>query len=91
MKISQEKQVELGVEAHKASSAGSITGYSEGSSPYVSPRQLSERWHCSRSTVDRVAEREGFTKLCLGSGKNGIVRYLREEVDAYEASRMIRV
>ena len=55
--------------------------------PYLSPRELAERWKCARSTVDRIVSRAGLTKLFLGDGKNGIVRYLREEVDAYEKSR----
>jgi hypothetical protein len=37
----------------------------------------------------RIARRAGLTRLCLGEGKNGIVRYIREEVAAYEASRRI--
>ena len=56
-------------------------------SPYIAPRELVERWQCSRSSVDRIARRAGLTRLCLGHGRNGIVRYLREEVEAYEASR----
>lgn len=28
-------------------------------------------------------------RLYLGEGKNGIVRFLRKEVEAYEKSRMI--
>jgi hypothetical protein len=33
--------------------------------------------------------REGFHRLLLGTGKNGTVRYLRKEVEAYEAARII--
>lgn len=58
-------------------------------SPYMSPKELAERWQCARSSVDRVARRAGFRRVCLGEGKNGMVRYLREEVEAYEQSRMI--
>jgi hypothetical protein len=56
-------------------------------SPYVSPKELQERWRCSRSSVDRIARRAGLTRLCLGEGRNGIVRYSREEVEAFEAKR----
>lgn len=56
-------------------------------SPYLSPRQLAERWQCARSTVDRVATRHGLTRLCLGTGRRGMVRYLREEVEALERQR----
>jgi predicted DNA-binding transcriptional regulator AlpA len=58
-------------------------------SPYTTPSELAERWRCSRSTIDRVARRAGFTRIYLGEGRNGIVRYLREEIDAYEASRTV--
>jgi len=56
---------------------------------YLSPAELSLRWKCSRSSVDRIARRAGFTRLCLGVGRNGMVRYLREEVEAYEGLRSV--
>src|SRR5262245_16736495 len=59
------------------------------SSPYVSPRELASRWQCSRSSVDRIAERAGLSRLCLGEGRNGMVRYVREEVERYEESRRL--
>ena len=59
--------------------------------PYVSPKELAVRWCCSRSSVDRIARRAGLTRLCLGEGKNGIVRYVREEVEAYEANRRVKL
>ena len=55
--------------------------------PFLSPKELAERWRCSRSSVDRIARRAGLSRVCLGEGRNGIVRYLREEVHAYEQSR----
>ena len=55
---------------------------------YVSPKELSHRWQCSRSSVDRIARRHGMVRLCLGHGRNGIVRYLRAEVEAVEAKRL---
>lgn len=57
---------------------------------YLSPRDLATRWRCSRSTVDRIAAREGLTRLCLGEGQNGIVRYLLEEVEHLEESRFLK-
>jgi hypothetical protein len=57
---------------------------------YVAPTELTERWRCGRSTVDRIAERERFTKLYLGCGKNGIVRFLWREVVTYEQSRLVK-
>ncbi len=50
--------------------------------PYISPKELAERWQCSRSSVDRIAHRACLTRLCLGKGKNGTVRNHREEVTA---------
>ncbi|MCP4594255.1 MAG: hypothetical protein GY842_26290 [bacterium] len=32
---------------------------------------------------------DGLKRLCLGEGRNGIVRFLRKEVEAYEASRQV--
>ncbi len=58
-------------------------------SPYVSPKELAARWRCSRSTVDRIARRESFTRVCLSSGNNGIVRYILKEVVAYEETRRV--
>lgn len=61
-------------------------------SPYISPNELAVRWQCSRSSVDRIARREGLKCLYLGEdGKNGTVRYLREEVTAYEQNRLIKL
>ena len=56
-------------------------------SPFWSPKELAKRWRCARSSVDRIARRAGLTRLCLGVGRNGTVRYIREEVIAYELSR----
>ena len=61
----------------------------KGESPYLSPRELAERWRCSRSSVDRIARRAGLKRLCLGEGRNGIVRFLRKEVEAFEESRSV--
>jgi hypothetical protein len=56
---------------------------------YVAPKELARRWQCARSSVDRIARRNHFTRLCLGDGENGMVRYLRKEVEAYETSRRV--
>ena len=58
-------------------------------SPFMSPNELADRWRCSRSSVDRIAKRAELTRLCIGEGKNGSVRYKREEVMAYELNRQI--
>jgi hypothetical protein len=57
---------------------------------YVSPRELAARWRCSRSSVDRIARRAEISRVYLGEGKNGIVRYVRKEVEAYEESRRVK-
>jgi hypothetical protein len=56
---------------------------------YVSPKELSARWRCSRSQVDRIARREGFARFCFGDGRNSMVRFLRKEVEAYEQTRRV--
>lgn len=56
--------------------------------PYISPKELAERWQCSRSSVDRIARRAKMKRLCIGTGKNGSVRYFRKEVLAYEEKRI---
>ena len=58
---------------------------------YISPRELAERWRCGRSSVDRIARRAGLTRVCLGVGRNGMVRYVRKEVVAYEESRQVKL
>lgn len=55
----------------------------------MTPKEVAERWQCSRSSVDRIARRNGFTRLYLGDGRNGMVRYVRKEVEAYEESRRV--
>jgi hypothetical protein len=61
----------------------------QGEVPYIAPAELAERWRCARSSVDRIARRAGLTRFCPGEGKNGMVRYIRKEVEAYEASRRV--
>ncbi len=56
--------------------------------PYLSPKELAERWRCARSSVDRIAQRAGLRRVCLGGGKRGMVRYLREEVESFEKTRL---
>lgn len=56
----------------------------------ISSRVLAARWSCSRSTVDRIARRARFGRVLLGSGKNGLVRYRLNEVEAYEQERTIQ-
>ena len=55
---------------------------------YIAPKELMLRWCCSRSQVDRIARREGLTRLLLGTGRNGMVRYVRSEVAALESRSM---
>ena len=57
----------------------------------IAPKELAQRWRCGRSSVDRIARRNGFARVCLGEGKNGMVRYLRKEVEAYEQKQQVRM
>lgn len=58
---------------------------------FISPKELAQRWRCGRSSVDRIARRAGFARVCLGEGRNGMVRYLRKEVEAYEEKQQVRM
>lgn len=58
-------------------------------SPYFSPKELAARWRCARSSVDRIARRAGLSRVCLGTGRHGLVRFIRKEVEAYEDSRRV--
>jgi hypothetical protein len=40
-------------------------------SPFMSPKELAQRWRCVRSSVDRIARRAGLTRTCPGEGRNG--------------------
>ena len=60
-------------------------------SKYISPNELAHHWQCSRSSVNRIARRAKLTQLCLGEGKNGTIRYMRKEVEAYEKTRQTRL
>jgi len=60
------------------------------SRPFVSPRELAQRWACSRSSADRIAQRAGLLRFYLGEGRNGLVRYRLDEVIDYEQRRCIR-
>ena len=61
----------------------------EGDKRFLSPRQMAERWDCSATTAQRIAMNAGMAKYCLGEGKNGMVRYLLSEVEAYEQERRV--
>ena len=56
---------------------------------FLSPRELAERWGCSATTAQRTAKRAGIGRYYLGEGRNGMVRYLLSEVEAYEAARRV--
>lgn len=56
---------------------------------FITPGELARRWCCARSTVDRIARRAGFKRFCPGHGARGMVRYLREEVERYEQTRLV--
>ena len=59
----------------------------EAPSEFFSPKELASRWRCSRSSVDRVATRANLTRVFLGEGRNGMVRFVRKEVETFENSR----
>ena len=55
--------------------------------PPRSKTRLGERAGLKLGTA--VARLAGLAQVCLGDAKNGMVRYIREEVVAYEASRRV--
>ena len=57
---------------------------------FITPNDLASRWCCARTSVDRITGRAGMSRLYLGMGKNGMVRYLLAEVEAYEARRLVK-
>lgn len=56
----------------------------------ISPKELADRWRVSRSSVDRIARRAGLTRVCLGEGRNGVIRYYFKEVIQFESKCSIR-
>jgi hypothetical protein len=58
-------------------------------SAYLSPKELAQRWRCSRSSVDRIARRHQLRRILLGEGRNGMVRYALEDVERLEGSRTV--
>ena len=59
-------------------------------SPYIAPKELAVRWSVQRSTVDRIVRSAGLSRLCLGDGANGTVRYVRDEIMKLERERLTR-
>jgi hypothetical protein len=53
----------------------------------ISPQSVSKLLDCSRSSVDRIARREGWERVLIGEGRNGLVRYRLVEVLRYIDSR----
>lgn len=53
----------------------------------VSTNQLAQRWQCSATTVRRLTRHARMTRVLLGEGANGTVRYILSEVEAYEDAR----
>jgi hypothetical protein len=58
--------------------------YPDGSSPWLSARELMQRWKCSRSSVARIAERHGIRRLVFGEDENCMVRYCWADVVRFE-------
>lgn len=56
-------------------------------SEYMTAKEIAERWHCARSSVDRALQRAGLRRFYFGTGRNGMVRYLRREVMDFELKR----
>jgi len=57
---------------------------------YISARTWAARWDCSPSTVRRAAERFGVSRVYVGEGANGLVRYALEDIERIEGSNSHR-
>ncbi len=64
---------------------------SERNTVYLSPKDLAQRWACSRGTAQRIAEKNKFNKYFFGEGRHGIVRYILEDVVRFEETRRFSV
>lgn len=49
----------------------------------VSSKQLALEWAVSVSTVKRICEHAGIPVYRLGYGRNGTVRYRRDDIQKY--------
>lgn len=57
----------------------------QGKSPeFISPMALAVRWNVGRSSVDRIADKQGLSRTYLSGGRNGIVRFRISEVEDLE-------
>lgn len=54
---------------------------------YLSPQELAARWRCSRSSVDRIARQANLTRVRLGTGSTGLVRFVHHEILEFENAR----
>ena len=79
------------VRSESVKMAMNVIPQAAGESPYVSPKELALRWRCSRSSVDRITRQAGLSRVVLGNGVKGMVRYVRKEVEAYEAARRVEM
>jgi hypothetical protein len=59
-------------------------------SPYMSAKEIALLFGCANSSIGRIAGRERFTRLCLGTGKRGMVRYLRSDVEKFVSKRLYK-
>lgn len=56
----------------------------------ISPKAAAKLLDCSRTSVDRIANRAGWTRVFLGHGRNGLSRYRLNEVKRFIEERSVR-
>ena len=56
-------------------------------SPFISAREIAQRWSCSASTVHRICQGAGISMARLGGTTGRLVRYNRAEVMRFEGTR----
>jgi len=75
----------------QASASRNASELSDFETALLSPAELARHWRVSRSTVDRVTRREGLSRICLGTGRNGTLRFKRSEVEEMEKRKTFKV
>jgi hypothetical protein len=53
----------------------------------ISLKTIAEAWDVDRSTARRLLRAAGVTPVVLGRGRNGSIRYRRDEVEQWILSR----
>ncbi len=70
------------------SSHASVRGQEEKADRMVSLKVIADRWQVDRSTARRILRQAGIRPIILGTGRNGSIRYVVKEIEAWVSTRM---